>query len=962
MTTPAQPDEDLSVHRTTDPQRTEALRDEQTTGSAVPPPPPPLPRGPVLPERFGRYRILRQIGIGGMATVHLAHDTELDRQVALKVPHRDPRYGDEVLERFYREARAAATLHHPNICPVYDVGKIDGIDYLTMAYVEGQSLAQRLGEFVAGPVDRTVVLVQTLAGALDEAHRQGVIHRDLKPGNVLLNLRGEPIITDFGLARRLDRNDDRLTELGTVMGTPAYMSPEQVRGQSDAIGPASDIYSLGIILYELLTGHVPFEGTVGTVMAQIVAPEPPPSPSHWRPDLDPRLEAICLRAIARKKEFRFASMREFADALGTFLQEKTTVTLTPERRDTDPTLEPRLAGDVLHQLRTWGTGMGLRKLRGRMQQAREGRRRDLLQVVFDWMNGEEGAAPRAAEVFGGLSAWPLLQAWALTAQATTLVRQRDLRGAHRLLDEARDRADPADAALQGTVAHTRAVAFFHEGRTDLALPQLHEALAHFGADHFATGRVLDSLGMVYAGRANFRVAREFFEQSIRHKRRFDDEPGLALSYGQLGRLHLDWGQLDQAEENFQEDLRLTRKLMDDRGEAQMYNHLGQVALARGHREAAAGRRAAAKRYWVEAAGWLDGAIRLCGEHSNPITEGFARKDRALVSVAQGQLPEAEQQVQKADELFKSANFPEGLAQVNRVWGMVRRGQGRLDEATRKLRAALAFFESTGDVSEEARTLWEIARTQREASGQSPLITRAFLEALERAEMCRRPGLVKAIEDELQEVDHEAYFRHLYRRVRGHALGEEEAVLGEGASEVVTVMVVDVQGFAEYAQAQDPEAVLQTLNQMLADLEGVLERHRARVVTYSGDGFLALLRDDRHAERAVQAALDLTEALREFNRPRRVLGLPLFEARVGLNTGHAFLGNVGTYGKMDFTAVGSAVTLAMRLLGWAEPGCPCLTRTTYELVEGQFTFKPDGPRRATPAGLDACEVWDVVGRK
>ena len=150
--------------------------------------------------------------------------------------------------------------------------------------------------------------------------------------------------------------------------------------------------------------------------------------------------------------------------------------------------------------------------------------------------------------------------------------------------------------------------------------------------------------------------------------------------------------------------------------------------------------------------------------------------------------------------------------------------------------------------------------------------------------------------------------------------------------------------------------------MLADLEGVLERHRARVVTYSGDGFLALLRDDRHAERAVQAALDLTEALREFNRPRRVLGLPLFEARVGLNTGHAFLGNVGTYGKMDFTAVGSAVTLAMRLLGWAEPGCPCLTRTTYELVEGQFTFKPDGPRRATPAGLDACEVWDVVGRK
>jgi class 3 adenylate cyclase len=962
MTTPARPEEDQSVPREAgDPQATEAVRDGgQTTGDAPPPAPPT--RGPALPELFGRYRIVRQIGAGGMATVYLAHDTELDRQVALKVPHFDARHGAELLERFYREARTAALLHHPNICAIYDVGKINGIDYLTMAYIDGPALAQRVGEFAAGPVERGVALVRTLAGALDEAHRQGVIHRDLKPGNVLLNPRGEPVITDFGLARRLDRDDERLTALGTVMGTPAYMSPEQVRGSSDEIGPLSDLYSLGIILYELLTGRVPYEGSVGTVLAKIVAPEPPPTPTKHRPDLDPRLEAICLKAVAKKAEDRFADMREFADALATFLREKDTATLTVPRRGGDPALESRLAADVLTQLRTWGAGMGLRKLRGRLQQARDGRRRELLQLVLDWMNGEEGAAARAAECFGGLADWLALAGWALAGQATALLRQRDYRGAHRLLDEARGQADTGDAPLQGTLAHSRAVAHFHEGRIDLALPQLHEALARFGADHFATGRVLDSLGMVYAGRASFRVAREFFEQSIRHKRRFDDEPGLALSYGQLGRLHLDWGLLDQAEENFQEDLRIAQKLMDDRGESQMYNHLGQVALARGDREAAAGRRAAAKRHWTEAAGWLDGSIRLCHEHANPVTEGFAHKDRALVALVQGQPAEAEQQVQRAEELFRSASFPEGLAQVNRLWGMVRRGQGRCDEATRKLRAALSYFESTGDAAEEARTLWEIARTQREAADQSPLITRAFLEALERAEASRRPGLVKAIEEELQEVDHEAYFRHLYRRVRGHGLGEEASSLGEGASEVVTVMVVDLRGFAEYAQGQDPEAVLQTLNQMLADVEGVLERHRARVTTYFGDGFLALLRDDRHAERAVQAALDLTEGLHEFNRPRHVLGLPLFEARVGINTGHAFLGNVGTYGKMDFTAVGSAVTLASRLLSWAEPGCPCLTRTTYEQVEDKFVFKSGTPRTATPAGLDPCEVWDVVGRK
>jgi adenylate cyclase len=176
------------------------------------------------------------------------------------------------------------------------------------------------------------------------------------------------------------------------------------------------------------------------------------------------------------------------------------------------------------------------------------------------------------------------------------------------------------------------------------------------------------------------------------------------------------------------------------------------------------------------------------------------------------------------------------------------------------------------------------------------------------------------------------------------------------------MFVELRGFAEYAQNQDPEAVLQTLNQMMADLEGVLDRHKARVTTYFGDRFLALVRDERQAERAVSAALDLTAALREFNRPRRVLGLPLFEARVGINTGNAFLGHVGTYSKLEFSAVGSTVTLASRLLGWAEPDHPCITRSTYELVEEHFLFKEGGPRHVAPAGLDPCEVWDVTGRK
>jgi adenylate cyclase len=161
---------------------------------------------------------------------------------------------------------------------------------------------------------------------------------------------------------------------------------------------------------------------------------------------------------------------------------------------------------------------------------------------------------------------------------------------------------------------------------------------------------------------------------------------------------------------------------------------------------------------------------------------------------------------------------------------------------------------------------------------------------------------------------------------------------------------------------DVDVVMMTLNQIMADLEGVLERHRARVTTYFGDGFMALLRDARHAERAVHAALDVMAALQEFNRPRAVLGWPLFQMQIGIHTGPAVLGNVGTYHKMSFTAVGAAVSLASRLLNWAESGMPCISPATQELVRNDFAFMPGNPRVVKPVGLPPCEVWDVVGRK
>ncbi len=266
-----------------------------------------------FPASFGRYRVLKLLGKGGMGAVYLAQDTQLDRPVALKMPHFETGDGPQVLERFFREARAAATLQHANICPLHDVGQIDGTPYLTMAYIEGKSLAA----FAASrplTARQSGLLVRKLALALQEAHKRGVIHRDLKPENVMIDRRGEPIIMDFGLARRTRGQDTRLTQQGSLLGTPAYMPPEQVSGDVNATGPASDIYSLGVILYELLTGRLPFHGDAMAMLSQVLMDEPP-RPSTLRPGLEPEMEAICLKAMAKKSEDRYASMAEFAAAL-----------------------------------------------------------------------------------------------------------------------------------------------------------------------------------------------------------------------------------------------------------------------------------------------------------------------------------------------------------------------------------------------------------------------------------------------------------------------------------------------------------------------------------------------------------------------------------------------------------------------------------------------------------------------
>jgi formylglycine-generating enzyme required for sulfatase activity len=267
-----------------------------------------------LPEQFGPYRILRLLGKGGMGEVYLAHDPRHDRQVALKVPTFGPDDDPKIRARFQREILAASRVQHPNICPVYDAGEIDGRCYLTMAYVEGPSLQQIVRKGPLPPPAEAAAIVCKVALALHEAHRGGLLHRDVKSSNIMMTTAGEPILMDFGLARHL--TDVRLTVSGAVVGSPHYLAPEQASGEAV---PASDVYGLGVVLYELLTGRVPFKGdTLMQVLAQLLMETPEP-PSRHRPEVIAALDAVCLKAIAKDLAQRYASMAEFASALLPFL-------------------------------------------------------------------------------------------------------------------------------------------------------------------------------------------------------------------------------------------------------------------------------------------------------------------------------------------------------------------------------------------------------------------------------------------------------------------------------------------------------------------------------------------------------------------------------------------------------------------------------------------------------------------
>ena len=283
----------------------------------------------VIGTTFCGYEIEGELGRGGMGVVYRARQAKLGRTVALKML--TGHYGGDELKRFLAEAETAARLQHTNIVHIYEVGENEGVPFFSMEFVEGGSLADRLRKNGPPPMREAAALVMCVARALHFAHQNGVVHRDMKPGNVLMDADGVPKVADFGIAKRLSE-DSALTLSGAIIGTPAYMAPEQARGTSRHVGPAADVYALGAMLYEMLTGRPPFlpEDSEEAITIRVMT-EHPVSPAYHRPQVPRDLETICMKCIEKEPRDRYNSAAALAEDLRRFLDDEPILARPPTR-------------------------------------------------------------------------------------------------------------------------------------------------------------------------------------------------------------------------------------------------------------------------------------------------------------------------------------------------------------------------------------------------------------------------------------------------------------------------------------------------------------------------------------------------------------------------------------------------------------------------------------------------------
>lgn len=477
-------------------------------------------------EPFGRYRLLKELGRGGMGVVWRGWDTRLKREVAIKQLLWDAESDPVVIERFIREAQSAARLQHPGIVRVYDVGLVGTQYYLTSDYVEGGTLEHLLRDKI--PLRRALDLIRQIAEALHAAHEQGIIHRDVKPGNILMSKEGRPLVADFGLAKDIQTvHQMRLTMADEIMGTPRYMSPEQAQGH--AVGPASDQFSVGVMLYEMVTGRPPFLGAnVPQTLDQIVNAEPVP-PCNLVPGLPRDVETICLKALEKDPRRRYGSLKEFAEDIQRYLEGEMILARpvpTIERiwRKAKKRRVPILAGlAVLATLVAWGVREGLRWIERaeRVKQA-------VIEAAELEKVGTEAALKKAKEKLE--VALALLSGDPAAQEAMNRIQQR-LGG----FEKARNEANAMFESVRAPLDYAVLVLYdkgakFEElvGRVEAAKRRIEEVIARvpeLPLGYYLLGRAWDLLGWDDRAESNWRKVLE-------------RDPNFGMAHYQIGRQYV----------------------------------------------------------------------------------------------------------------------------------------------------------------------------------------------------------------------------------------------------------------------------------------------------------------------------------------------------------------------------------------------------------------------------------------
>jgi tRNA A-37 threonylcarbamoyl transferase component Bud32 len=284
----------------------------------------------VPPQKLGEYEVIEKIGEGGMGVVYKVRDVALDRVVALKMIRHFGSSDGAAMDRFFRAARVTARLRHPSIVPIFQVGQVDGTPYVVSQFIEGRDLSAIAGRSGRLPAREAAGIAAQVAEALHFAHEHDVIHRDVKPSNIMIQPDSHALLTDFGLARPVATCDEAsVTMEGLIVGTPSYMSPEQAEGRQGAMGPASDVYSLGATLYTILAGRPPFQGRSPMETMRLVCEVEPEAPSRLEQTVPRDLDAICLKALSKGPAARYGSARAMADDLHRFLEGRPIVARTP---------------------------------------------------------------------------------------------------------------------------------------------------------------------------------------------------------------------------------------------------------------------------------------------------------------------------------------------------------------------------------------------------------------------------------------------------------------------------------------------------------------------------------------------------------------------------------------------------------------------------------------------------------